>query len=156
MLLGGSYLLAEEILNKQGKRWLGWQTSVIEFKTCDGTAMSTKGASIEATSDKCRDPKKAPPVQFVGKITSVDSEKQLLVMEVDRAYGKGSNQATPTKGDTISVFVSKNVPLEKNEKRLDVFTNLGKGETVYIRVNENRAAESITTDQRMKTLENKT
>jgi hypothetical protein len=45
--------LAEEILQKQDAKYLGWVISKEKFRTCSGSEMTSKDANVQPTSRKC-------------------------------------------------------------------------------------------------------
>jgi hypothetical protein len=59
-------ILAEEILIKASKTYLGWKISENQFKTCRGTQMEIGNGQIEMTDRKC--PETPGPIVVVKEV----------------------------------------------------------------------------------------
>ena len=65
-------LFGEEILVKEELKYLGWQTSKDQFRTCSNTAIQIGNGRIEATGEKCPEPQRIRPAMTIGTVQMVD------------------------------------------------------------------------------------
>jgi hypothetical protein len=85
--------MGEELLSKEGLKYLGWVIEKDKFKTCDKTLMEIGNGKIDPTNDKC--PKNGP-LKFRGRVIRVEQVDDNTVFEM-----------TDQKGHTYKLFFYK-------------------------------------------------
>ncbi len=80
--LGGTKVMAEEILITKNGIHLGWVTSKDKFTTCRNTVMEIGEGSVEATKNRCPSFERMPLVK--GSVDSIDDPNQILWVKDER------------------------------------------------------------------------
>jgi hypothetical protein len=80
--LGGTRVMAGEILITKNGIHLGWVTSKDKFTTCRNTVMEIGEGSVEETKDSCPTFERVPSVK--GSVDSIDDPNQILWVKDER------------------------------------------------------------------------
>jgi hypothetical protein len=111
-------LHSEEKLKKKGVFYLGWQSTMTEFKTCDKRLIKIEDGMVEKTQDKCPDDSGpgAASQPIKGTIGAIDLENRMIEIKEEKGttrklfFPKVAEQSRlPLEkfkvGDSITVFV---------------------------------------------------
>ena len=82
---------AEDMLEKSAIRYLGWQTSVTEFTTCEKSVLKIDAGKVSKTMAKCEGPVFAVLRGQMFTVNAVDAESRIFNM-------------TDEKGNSLSAY----------------------------------------------------
>jgi hypothetical protein len=135
----------EEMLNQNGKRFLGWQTSTTVFKTCKDTKIPVRDGRIEKTEERCRDSVVTPPL-LVGTVDKVDPKTGTITVTVDKLLKEWNipSTAAPRSGEAVLFFVPKTVDIQKGDSKTNFFDGIRTGQKLTFQLSGQGTVQAVT------------